>query len=200
MVEAQDQMSGETGAHMRLRARASGRRGFLRFALIICTILGLFVGLGAGALMVRLAQGPISLADFRERIESELDQRLGPGYSVSFEDARIESSEHGPGLVVDGLVIRSPDKRAIISAPHAQMTVHLSSLLLGRVTPKRLELSELDLRLSVLPDGTVTMYAGAGEVTVAEPQSQPQPALDEARLKCLALPLSWRVLPKASAP
>jgi hypothetical protein len=122
--------------------------------------------------MLRLSQGPISLAEFRSRIEAELDERMGAGYSVTFEDARIESTEHGPGLRVDGLVIRSPDKRPILSAPQAQMTVHLTSLMLGRVTPKRLELSDLDLRLSVLPDGTMTMYAGQGEVTVKETQPE----------------------------
>jgi len=167
-------MSGDADAAVRLRTRAP-RRSLLRFALIICTVFGLLVGLAAGALLLRLSQGPISLADFRARIEAELDQRIGPGYSVSFEDARIENGEHGPGLVVDGLVIRSPDRRPIISAPHAQMTVHLSSLMMGRVTPKRLELSDVDLRLTVLPDGSMAMYAGQGEVVVAEPRGGAAP-------------------------
>ena len=171
MVEAQEQMSGEADAVARVKSRAPQRK-WLRRVLILFTLLGLVMGGAAGALMLRLAQGPISLADFRVRIEAELDQRMGAGYSVSFDDARIESTEHGPGLRVDGLVIRGPDKRPIISAPQAQMTVHLSSLLLGRVTPKRLELSDLDLRLSVLPDGTMTMYAGQGEVTVKEMPSE----------------------------
>ncbi len=168
VVEARDQMSGEGDAALRLRARVPRRRRWLRRTLILCTLLGLLVGLGVGALLLRLAAGPISLADFRSRIEAELDQRIGPGYSVRFDDARIENGEHGPGLSVDGLVIRSPDGRSIISAPHAQMTVHLSSLMVGRVTPKRLQLSDVDLRLSVLPDGTMTVYAGEAEVIVKD--------------------------------
>ena len=131
--------------------------------------LGLLVGLGSGFFIWRLAQGPISLEAFKAGIESSLDQRLGEGYRLRFAEAAIENGSRGPGLAVSGLVVTDPGGRTILAAPRAEVTIHLPALLIGELAPSRLELFDLDVRLSVLPDGAVSVSAGNEPMLLSAP-------------------------------
>ncbi len=138
--------------------------------------LGIIAAIGAGFLAYRLSQGPISLDAFKGRIETEIDRRLGEGYTLRFAEAAIENGSRGPGLIVADVVVRDPAGRTILTAPRAQVMVHFPSLLIGEVAPMRLELFDLDVRLSLLPDGTVSVSAGDESVFLSAPPKLPDGA------------------------
>ncbi len=148
-------------------------RGRLFRALMALTyvVAGLaFIGaVCAGFLISRLSQGPISLDAFKSRIESALDQRLGEGYSFRFSDAAIENGSRGPGVSVTNLIVTDPGGRTVLTAPRAEVLVHLPALLIGEIAPSRLELFDLDVRLSVQPDGSVSVSAGNDPVLLRGP-------------------------------
>jgi hypothetical protein len=105
-------------------------RGFVALAYVV-TGLAFLGALGAGFIAFRLSQGPISLEAFKSRIEAALDERLGEGYRFRFSDAAIENGERGPGVSISDLVVTDPGGRAIITAPRAQVLVHLPALLIA---------------------------------------------------------------------
>ncbi len=149
------------------------RRGLAaRFCINALTaMMGLFVigAICAGLFAFRLRQGPISLEAFRTRIESELDQRLGEGYRFRFAEAAIANGDRGPGVSVAGLVVTDPAGRTILTAPRAEVVIHLPALALGEFAPSRLEIFDLAVRLSVAPDGSVSLLAGSDPVSLRGP-------------------------------
>ena len=133
---------------------------------------------GAGFLAYRLGQGPISLDAFKPHIERDLDGRLGEGYAFRFEAATIEQGLRGPSLVFTGVVVRDPGGGTILSAPRAEVVVHLASLLSGEVAPVRLDLIDLSLRLSLSPDGSFSLLAGNEPVVLSAPVKPQDRAID----------------------
>ena len=137
--------------------------------IVVMMWIGVIGAVCAGAFVWRLSQGPISLDPFRERIESALDQRLGDGYRFRFVEAAIENGSRGPGIAGSGLVVTDSGGRTILTAPRAEVTIHVPALLIGEFEPARLELFDLDVRLSVLPDGAVSVSAGNEPVLLSAP-------------------------------
>ena len=156
------------GVRLHAGQRGPVMRACVNGALVILW-LGIIATISAGFLAFRLSQGPISLDAFKSRIETEIDQRLGEGYTLRFAEAAIENGSRGPGLIVADVVVRDPAGRTILTAPRAQVMVHFPSLLIGEVAPMRLELFDLDVRLSLLPDGTVSVSAGNESVFLSAP-------------------------------
>ncbi len=138
------------------------------FALVI---IGVF---GAGLLMLRLAQGPLPIGGLGKRIEAALAERLGGHFAVELGAMNIADSEHGPVLKVDGIVLKDVTGRTILAAPQAALSVDPLTLMTGRVMPKRLELQNLELRLSLMPDGSMAVSAGTG---TPSPLALPQPVV-----------------------
>ena len=102
------------------------------------------------------------------RIASALDQRFGRGYDFSL--GRTFMSRHGlaPTLGVDGLTLKDSTGRTIFTAPRAEVSVALLPLIAGRVVPKRLEVFDVEVRLALLPDGSIAQPIAPGsEETVA---------------------------------
>ncbi|WP_332080356.1 AsmA-like C-terminal region-containing protein [Methylocystis borbori] len=160
--------------------RTSGRlltpsRGAAR--LLIGGALGaaLLVILTIGGFFYLLSKGPITFAWLAPRIAQSLDELAGEHYQISLRTASLANGEHGPTLSVDDLVVKQ-DGRPILAAPRAEVSLDFHSLLIGQLKPRRLEVLDLDLRLSVTPDGAVAISAGA-EPVAATP---PRPALADA--------------------
>ena len=91
----------------------------------------------------------------------------------SIADLGIERQQHGLALAVEGLTIRRPDGRRVLSAPKADLVFDPLSLLAGRIKPSRVDIDELDVTLRVLPDGSLDINAG-GESAPAAPDPAPQ--------------------------
>lgn len=142
--------------------------GFAWSACYLVTGVFLLALLCGGLLALRLAAGPMSIDGAGPRIASALDQRFGRGYDFSL--GRTELSRHGlaPTLSVDGLTVKDSSGRTILSAPRAEVSVALLPLLVGRVVPKRLEVFDVEVRLALLPDGSIAQpVAPDSEETVA---------------------------------
>ena len=102
------------------------------------------------------------------RIASALDQRFGRGYDFSL--GRTFMSRHGlaPTLGVDGLTLKDSSGHTIFTAPRAEVSVALLPLIGGRVVPKRLEVFDVEVRLALLPDGSIAQPIAPGsDETVA---------------------------------
>ena len=151
---------------------AGPRKHLVRACLLsLATVLALgTLGLiGAGLLLFRLSQGPISIDNFRSRIEAELDTRIGHGYDFRFGEAAIERGRNGPSLAFAGLILKDASGQTIVAAPRAEVSIDLLWLLIGQIKPTRLELFDLEVRLSILGDGTVSVSAGTEPVVLSAP-------------------------------
>jgi hypothetical protein len=128
-----------------------------------CVYLGLAIlailSVSIGGLLLMLARGPIGFDWLTPVIVKSLDELYAHRYDFGLGGVAFATTDHGPTLTAAGLTVKS-DGRTIVAAPRAELSVDLSSLLLGRVKLRRLEMLDLELRLSVMPDGRVTISAG----------------------------------------
>ncbi len=119
-----------------------------------------------GVFFFVLSRGPIDLTWLAPEIIASLGEHAGKGYKFNLTHVAVTTSDNGPTLSVDGLAVKNGD-RTILAAPRAELSLDMGWLLLGKVKPSRLEVMDLDLRLSVLPDGGVALSAGAAPMPAA---------------------------------
>jgi hypothetical protein len=113
--------------------------------------------------VLRVALGPIPIAGADRTIAAELATRLGPGWSVKVADTAIEYTRHGPTLRLDSVDLRNPRGLSVLRAQTASIAVSPWGLLRGRISPRSVEFSGLDLRLFVARDGGLSMSAGGAD-------------------------------------
>lgn len=172
----------------------SGRRTALRlraFCLTRClSAVGvttlLVMALAIGAFFVGLARGPIRSDWLVPKLVVALDDLYGHRYDFTLGSASIDHGEQGLTVTVDRLEVKDGD-RTIVAAPRAQLSIDPFALLLGRLTPRRLEALDLELRLSVQPDGVVAISTpGAEPVAIPlEPQAPTEAASAAPRVALL---------------
>lgn len=160
--------------------RLCGYCGLGAVALVCVALGGFFLALWAG---------PINLTWLAPRIVSALDRHFAGQFAFSLKGVTIASSEHGPALTVDGLVVKE-DGRAVLAAPRAEVSLDWPSLLIGDVKLSRLEALDLDLRLSLQADGSVAFSAGADpvaetKITPTADVAAPTPGQDVERVALL---------------
>ena len=139
---------------------AKPRGGAARFAWSTCKLmLGLaFLALiGSGFFVVRLALGPLSIHGLGPQIAQALDQRFGRGYEFSLGDTAIVKSGYAPALSIDKLSIKERSGQTMLTAPRAEVSVDPFALILGRVTPRRLEIFDVEVHLALRPDGSLAL-------------------------------------------
>jgi hypothetical protein len=128
-----------------------------------CTVVGglmlLLVAIG-GLLMVRLAAGPMPVALIGDQIKAAITDRLGDRYQVLLGDTSIVDGASGPTLSIDGFSLKDRTGRTIVAAPKAAVSVDPLALFIGKVSLRRLELQDLELRLLIVPDGSIAITAG----------------------------------------
>ncbi len=126
-----------------------------------------------GVFLVALCRGPIGFDWLAPTIVNSLDELYGGRYAFGLRGVAIANTDHGPTLTIEGLSVKS-DGRLIVVAPRAVISVDLRSLLAGRIKPHRLEMLDLELRLSLMADGKVTISAGTSPQE-AVPLAPPAP-------------------------
>ena len=128
----------------------------------------LLVILAAGALAVRLGNGPIAVEGIGRKIEAGLHEKFGNGLRFSIGATTLVHHGFGPALAIDGLSVSAPDGQPILTAPRAEVSVDTLALLVGKVVPKRLEVFDLTLRLALLKNGNLAVEAGGGSKPLVE--------------------------------
>lgn len=112
-------------------------------------------------LHARLARGPIDVEQLLPNIDAALEERFGSGYDFGVRQAAIIDGGAGPALDVKQLSLRTATGRLVFDAPNARLAVNPLALLVGRVSVRRLEIFDLELRLIILPNGELAIAAGA---------------------------------------
>lgn len=126
------------------------------------TGLAFLLVLVAGFVTLYVAKGPVALAGLGARITTALNQKLGPAYAFKLGAISVTTHGFGPTLAIDNLTLTSRDGAPIITAPRAEISVDLMSLLYGKVVPKRLAVFGVEVRLALLPDGSLAVSAANG--------------------------------------
>jgi hypothetical protein len=128
---------------------------------------------------LRLVAGPVSLSEYTDRVGEALAARIGPGWTVAFEDASLELDGIRPAVRATGLEIRNPLGVRVVRAPLALVTLDPVMLLGGSFTLRSLEMRDLQLRLLVAPDGSLAFVPQEGQpegVAAAASVAPPRPA------------------------
>ena len=159
----------------RLSARAR-RVGIGRIAHVfgrLAELALLFAILGALALAIRLANGPIYLDGLHDTIASSLQDRAGDRYAIELGPTYIMHDSWGAGLGFRGLTVRDAAGRTVLSAPTGKIGLDLFALFLAQVKVRRLELDGLDMRLRVAEDGalSIAVSGDAGAAPIPLPSS-----------------------------
>ncbi|BDV39078.1 DUF3971 domain-containing protein [Methylocystis bryophila] len=155
-----------------------GLRRTARFYCGVGLLIVLLMSLGVGAFLFSLARGPIALSWLAPVIVESLDELYGRRYEFGLRNVALADTSHGPTLFAEGLTVKSAG-RTVVAAPRAEFSVDFLGLLAGRVTPKRIEALDLELRLVMLPDGSLTISAGADPkeaVVIGPAAAKPTPA------------------------
>ncbi len=152
----------------RLRApRLRGGRGrVLRDTARLALLVAAFGCAAVGLFFAALARGPIPLDWLAPAVVESLDELYRGRYDFQLSGARIADSDHGPTITVEGLQVSSGG-RVALAAPRAELSIDFLSLLTGRLKPRRIEALDLELRLSVAADGTISVSAGTDPAEAA---------------------------------
>jgi hypothetical protein len=146
-----------------------------RIAWALAATLGVLclVGLvAAGAVALRLRQGPIEIDAFAERISVALEQQFGNGFDVDIQHAQLEWSD-SPMLTVSGVTIRDAQGNLVVAAPQADIGFDMASMATGGLVPRRIDLIGLAVSLTIDPDGSVSVSAVGSDT--ADPSAPVQP-------------------------
>lgn len=149
-----------------------------------------FLVIGAGLFYLRLSAGPLSFGRLPERVAETLAARIGPGWNVALRNTTIELHEGAPALRANGLDIRGPGGELVVRAPYALVSVDFVSLLAANLQPKSIEIRDLQLRLLVNRDGSLTF---SPVQAAAEGQSHSAAPSEAAPSKEAAAPLAANV-------
>ena len=123
--------------------------------------------LGALALAVRLSGGPIYLDAFHDKIASSLQERAGDRYAIELGPIYVMHSSWGVGLGFRGLKVRDDEGRTVLSAPTGKIGLDPFAALLAQVKVRRLELDELEMRLRVASDGSLSIAVSGDQGAAA---------------------------------
>ena len=151
------------------------RRGAAWHAWSACKLvlgLALLALAGGGFFVARLALGPLVIDGFAPQIAKALDDRFGHRYEFGFGGTTIVRNGYAPALSIDKLSIKEPSTgRMILTAPRAEVSVDPLALIVGSVTPRRLEIFDVEVHLALRPDGSLAMPVGSnsGEAVALTP-------------------------------
>ena len=144
-----------------------------KLALGICGLL-LFAAI---LFALRLSLGPIPVNSFAPRIASAIGERFGEGYAVTIGGVAIALDGAVPVLSIDELSVDGPSGSKIFTAPRAEVSAGPLGLIAGRVSLKRLEIDDVELRLALRPNGSLALPGPpgmGGAADLNEPLNPPQ--------------------------
>ncbi|MDB5510900.1 MAG: hypothetical protein JWR08_383, partial [Enterovirga sp.] len=140
------------------------------------------IGLAAvGSLYLRLVSGPLSLQGYSTNLADALASRIGPGWRVTLGGTAVQMVDGRPSVRVTGLEIRNPAGVLLVRSPDATVTLDPAGLFTGTLSPRDIDLRQLQLTVLVAPDGTLSFVdtaddRGAASEPPAVPAIAPQTA------------------------
>lgn len=157
----------------------------LRGTLYVKLGLIAFIAIGLGLLYLRLSAAPLSFGRLPEQVAETLASRIGPGWRVTLRNTALELHEGTPALRANGLDIRAPGGDLVLRAPYAIVSIDLVSLLTASLQPKAIEVRDLQLRVRVNRDGSLTF--------------SPEPTPEEGQAAAAAPPIAAAPSTEAAA-
>ena len=142
-----------------------------------------FLAVALGLFYLRLSAAPVSFGRLPERVAEAMAARIGPGWNVTLRNTAIELHDGSPALRANGLDIRAPGGDLVLRAPYAILSVDLMSLLTANLQPKAIEVRDLQLRVLVNRDGSLTFSPVQAETetgNAAPPPVAPAPSKEAA--------------------
>ncbi len=155
----------------------------VRGTLYVKLGLVVFLVVAAGIFYLRLSAGPMSFGRLPERVAEALASRIGPGWNVALRNTAIELHEGMPALRANGLDIRGPGGELVVRAPYALVSVDFLSLLTANLQPKAIQVRDLQMRVLVNRDGSLTFSPVQGTEdgqSSAAPTPDPAPSKEAA--------------------
>jgi hypothetical protein len=168
-------LAGCEGPRLPSRRRGLSARRLLLAGLGLCGGLAALALVGLGVVAVRLAEGPIGLDLLTPRIAQSLEERFGGQYSFTLGPTFLERGENGVIVGFEGVVIKNQAGRTLVAAPKGEVSLDLLALAILDVKVKRLELVGLDLRLTVRPNGALSVEGAREPDAVAIDLPSPAP-------------------------
>ncbi len=155
----------------RLPGQAARHFGRLlhRLATIALALL-LLIAAGLGALAWRLSRGPLELPWLAHRIEQQAASEGGQSHlHVGSAALAWEGFSQGVDRPLDlrlaDVTATASDGRRIMDVPHAQVSVSIAWLLVGKLRPRAIEVDHPRLRVLRAADGSVKLDLGALDTT-----------------------------------
>lgn len=156
------------------------RRGFVARAGhaigALVTFLLIVVGISCGAIAWQLSRGPISLDIITEIVSTALEARFGDGYDVDVRHTDLRNTPEGLVLGIEGVTIRDPAGRLVVTSPEASIGIDMTSLLTGRFQPREIQFIGLAVAVTISPSGQLSISADAptdGQQAGASPVATP---------------------------
>ena len=169
-------LASRDGPRLRSRWRGASSARRLSFTLLsLCAGVLALALLGFGLLALRLAQSPIGLDSLTPRIAQSLEERFGHQYTFALGPTALERGENGVTISFQGVAIKDRAGRTLLAAPKGDISLDLLALATLDVKVKRLELIGLDLRLTVQPNGALSVEGAKEPDSVAIDLPAPQP-------------------------
>ncbi|MBN9061243.1 MAG: hypothetical protein BGP06_05580 [Rhizobiales bacterium 65-9] len=121
--------------------------------------------LATGFALWRFAAGELPVDMVRDRLIGVIERATGDRANVALKAASIRQTDDGPRLVLDGFALEDASGRSVVGAPRAEIAFDLWTLLVGGAAMRRVELYDVEVRLSVDSEGRVALSSrhAAGE-------------------------------------
>ena len=178
-----------TDPKRRVPARSQVWRQVVRHTLHVKLALVFVVLVGLSAFYLRLVAGPLSLHDYADRVGEALSDRIGIGWKVTLRDAALELQGLQPAVRVDGIEIRNPVGLVVVRAPYGIVSLDPMSLVVGSISPREIELRDLQVRGTIGRDGGLSFLpqAEGAPSGSAAPAATPAEAIEGASPVSVAL-------------
>lgn len=161
----------------RWRRRASRRRSttrrLIRGALLAKAALVCVVVLSSLALYLRIGFAPLRFEGLTEQVTSALAERFGEDWRITLEDSAITLIDGAVGMKVRGLDIHNADGVLVARAPSALVSVSIWSVAAGNPLPQAIELHDVQLRVRVAQNGTLSL-APQAQPPLIGPSEEPE--------------------------
>lgn len=161
--------------------RKTRRRGFMARAGhaigALATFFLIVSGVICGAIAWQLSRGPIALDIMNDIVTKALETQFGDGFDVEVSHTDLRNTPEGLVLGIEGVTVRDPAGRLVVSSPEASIGIDPMSLLRGNFLPREIQFIGLAVAVTISPTGQLSVSTGSPDQPAAAPAApSPQQA------------------------